>query len=709
MAASHPVARLAAASFHLPVNPNTGARVAHYERAAPLNSVAAAASEDEDDDQVVRPERLAADLNTNYSGVADHMNYEDFVNFSDVYHSNQEYFRKLEELKAAHIETMAKLEKMYHNKLNLKEVQPVVVRENVPSVSSRSVSEKNYCHPVSLVASVSEPDLGCSSSCTSSEEELPNLEKDYPGKTRAMSYARELINNMWTSFRVQDYIRGEDADFPAVGKPKRKPKEWVPRITVPEPFQMMIREQKRKETLKSKSDIEMVQTLLKKEEEEKEFKTTFRANPVPESVFLPLYHDLIKQNEERKRNIKEKSKAALLASQKPFKFMAREEQKQVARDKQLRDYFKSKKKTYRFKARPVPRSIYGSMNSDKSKEEDRHKNFKVQLKAQESLQNSSPLPRKSAYKRFRSPRHPDLSVKLKYKPKARSQPPEFEDSAERYQAHSSEHRDSKLLTDFEQFDTRPSSSTINREKVLADIKADEEGLKEAPWSYLSPRRKSQVRSLNSKPRPCKCNPPTPTMASKRRGEAIRRSLEEKKMLEEERNRILTKQKERMKEMQKLLTTRAKAYDSHQSLAQMSKSRLTYLRKSEKERMRQYRQELEEREEKLKTRPLLFERVAQNNARLAAEKHYSNTLKALGISDEFVSKKGQSRKLLEHFTSQETPSFSEDEESLHEEGDTEERENEEENDSVDADSQDSCKEEAEAEEANGEEKPAEESH
>lgn len=34
------------------------------------------------------------------------------------------------------------------------------------------------------------------------------------------------------------------------------------------------------------------------------------------------------------------------------------------------------------------------------------------------------------------------------------------------------------------------------------------------------------------------------------------------------------------------------------------------RKSEKERMREYRQELEEREEKLKHRPLLFQRVAQ---------------------------------------------------------------------------------------------------
>lgn len=35
------------------------------------------------------------------------------MDLSDIYHSNEEYFRKLEELKAAHMETMAKLEKMY--------------------------------------------------------------------------------------------------------------------------------------------------------------------------------------------------------------------------------------------------------------------------------------------------------------------------------------------------------------------------------------------------------------------------------------------------------------------------------------------------------------------------------------------------------------------------------------------------------------------
>nr|XP_003734777.1 protein FAM161A isoform X1 [Callithrix jacchus] len=715
MAASHQAAKLAASSLQVPVNPITGARVAQYEREDPLQALTAATaiSEDEEEEKVAQPAGASADFNTNFSGVDEHAprSYKDFVNFSGIYHSNEEYFKKLEELKAAHIETMAKLEKMYQDKLNLKEVQPLVIREDSGSDSSRSVSEKNSYHPVSLMTSFSEPDFGQSSSLyvSSSEEELSNLEKKYPNKDRMMTYAKELINNMWTDFCVEDYIRSKDTGFQAAEKRKKR-KEWVPTITVPEPFQMMIREQKKKEeSMKSKSDIEMAHKLLKKQEEDLECKKKFRANPVPAFVFFPLYHDLIKQKEERRRSLKEKNKEALLASQKPFKFIAREEQKRAAQEKQLRDFFKSKKKTNRFKARPIPQSTYGSATKGKLKEEELYRNLRTQLRAQEHLQNSSSLPSRSACG-CRNPRCPEQAVKLKCKHKARCRTPDFEALPERYQKHLSEHESPKLLTVCKPFDLHASPhASTKREKILADIKADEENLKETRWPYLSPRHKSPVRCTGVKPVPYTCNPPVPTVSSRKREQAIRRSLEEKKILEEERNRILTKQKQRMKELQKLLTTRAKAYDSHQSLAQISKCKVKYLRKSEKERMREYRQELEEREEKLKKRPLLFERVAQKNARMAAEKHYSVTLKALGISDEFVSKKGQSRKVLEYFNNQEMKSVTEDKESFNEEEKIEERENGEENYFIDTNSQDSYKEKGEADEESGEEKSVEESH
>ena len=54
------------------------------------------------------------------------------------------------------------------------------------------------------MTSISEPDLSQSSSLivSSSEEELPNLEKKYSEKSGMMTYAKELINNMWTNFSV---------------------------------------------------------------------------------------------------------------------------------------------------------------------------------------------------------------------------------------------------------------------------------------------------------------------------------------------------------------------------------------------------------------------------------------------------------------------------------------------------------------------------
>nr|KAF6307868.1 FAM161 centrosomal protein A [Myotis myotis] len=518
------------------------------------------------------------------------------------------------------------------------------------------VSEKNY-HPISLITSLSEPDLGHSSSLivSSSEDELPNLEKDYPEKSRMMTYAKELINNMWTNFSVKDYIQCEGADFPAIKKTGKKAKEWVPKITVPEPFQMMIREQKKKEeNMKYKSDIEMVHKLLKKQEDS-ECKKKFRANPVPEFVFSPLYHDIVKENEERRRIMKEKNKEALLASQKPFKFIAREEQKRAIREKQLRDFIKSKKKTNRFKARPIPRSTYGSTTNNRLKEEELFRNIKTQLRAQELLLNSSPPPYSPPHRSFaaRKPKAPRQAEQLKYKCKSRSPIADFGEPPERYQKHLPEQKSPKILLVYKPSDLHAAShASTKREKNLADNKAEEENLKEAHWAYQSLRHKSPGRSPNAKRVPYNCSPPMPTVSSRGREQATR--------------------------------------------------------KSEKERMREYRRELEEIEEKLKHRPLLFQRVAQKNARMAAEKHYSNTLKALGISDEFVSKKGQSGKIFESFSNQEMKSFTEEKESFNEEENIEERENGEENYFTETNSRDSCKEnEAEAEEESGEEKSVEE--
>ncbi|XP_013208953.2 protein FAM161A isoform X2 [Microtus ochrogaster] len=638
MASPHRAARLAAASLHLPVNTTTtGVRVVQYERQDPLESLVAealAAAMEEELKTGMRQERASA--GSHRSPVENEgVTFQDIMNFSDIYRSNEEYFRKLKELKAAHVETMAKLEKMYQDKLNIKDIRPVVIREDSSSVSSSSASEQNCAHPVMLVTSISEPQIGRSPSLsTTSDEDLPSLERETPRESRMAAYARELINNMWVGFSIEDYIQC-DSDVQRAKKTRKKPKSWVPTITVPVPFQMTVREQKRREEMqKARSGLESRQKLPKRDddEDEAECKKKFRANPVPSCLLLPLYGDLVRQGEERRRTARERSKAELLSSQKPFKFIAREEQKQALREKQLRDLFKSKRKTKRFKARPVPHSIYRAAANDKSKEEELGRNARTQSRDRELLPNSPGRCRPAC----RHLRDPQSTEKLRGRHRCRCLSPDDGDLPEKHpKAPFSEHSFQKRSTLRKQRGLHESPcDSAKRQKVLADVGSDEENQKETCWLYLSPRQKSPVMGACAKPRPCQRNPPMSTQTSRGREQAIR--------------------------------------------------------KSEKARMKEYWQELEERDKKLQMRPLLFERVAQRNARMAAEKRYANTLKALGLSEEFVSEKGRGGKVSEDFTRQELRSRTSDKESSCEE----ERENEDGNYLSDANSQDSCQENTE---------------
>lgn len=546
------------------------------------------------------------------------------MNFSDIYHSDEEYFRKLKDLKAVHEETMSKLEKMYQDKLNIKDIQAGFIRDGISDSSSSSASEKSCSHPALSVTSLSEPDLdGSSSLSTTTDEGLPDLEEKTPGESSAMVHAQELINNMWNDFSVEDYIQ-YDSDSRTAKKKRKKAKSLTPKITVPVPFEMTVREQNRREkALSARSDLET--KLLKRDEDDAECKKKFRANPVPSCVLLPLYEDLVKQSEERRKKARERNRAALLASLKPFKFIAREEQKQAVREKKLRDLFRAKRKTNQFKAKPVPRFIYRPAASDKPKEEELYGDSRMLPKVRDLLQNS-PWPSRSACRRFRDPRSP-----AKPRGKHRRRCLRRDGDLEKWKEPFSEYSFLKCPMLCEECCLHESPcDSDKRQKLLADIRADEEILRETRRPGRSPRRKSPGRSSNPKPRPHECSPPMPTASSRGREQAIRRS--------------------------------------------------------EKARMREYWQELEEQEEKLQKRPMLFERVTQRNARMAAERCYSNTLKALGLLEEFVSEKGQSGKVSEDFTRQELRSCTLEKESSY----GEERENEEENYLTDISSQDSCK-------------------
>ncbi|XP_061220807.1 protein FAM161A isoform X2 [Neopsephotus bourkii] len=511
-----------------------------------------------------------------------------------MHHSNQEYYLKLEELKNAHLETMAKLESMYRNKLHLKREQPLGTKNAAAGMCCRPTWEKSSYQPLHLHKSFSDSDLSDPLSLSVSEGSDRAFEENR-SETPSSALAKQRIETMWDGFSVEDYIPRTKPSSPAYRTRQKKEKAWSPKVTVPKPFQMTIREARKKEqNIKSRSLVEMENNLLKKQlEEEAECQKQFRANPVPAAVFLPLYHEIVQRNEERRRSVKERSKLQLLACQKPFKFIEREKQRNEMRKMQLRDLSAPGKKTGLFKAKPVPRCVYSPAVNDRLKEEELYREIRIRMRAEELLRNSSLPNSRLALKDTSKKKKPKCSEpkQTEHKPRIKSSVPDFELLHQRFQQRLLQQKQVKHLTVCEPFGLRTPYIPSNKGKILKDIEEDEEKLKETRWPYVSPRRKPQMRHSRVNSHLGGAKSPKITESTRRRIHAIRNY--------------------------------------------------------EKQRMQEYLQELQEMEERVKQRPLLFERVTQKNARIAAEKRYSNRLRALGICPEFVSRKGQGTKLLQY--------------------------------------------------------------
>ncbi|NXW80142.1 F161A protein, partial [Hirundo rustica] len=465
----------------------------------------------------------------------------------------------------------------------------------------RPTWDKSSYQPLNLHKSFSDSDLSDplgSSVSDASDEEL--VFEGNGSETGSSSFAKQQIEKMWDGFSLEDYISRAGHSLPgspACRKVRKKQKAWTPRITVPKPFQMTIREAQRKEqNIKSKSQTELENHLLKKQlEEEAECQKKFRANPVPAAVFLPLYHDIVQRNEERRRSVRERSKLKLLASQKPFKFIERERQRNETRKMLLKDIPPPENKTKAFRAKPVPKSVYSPDFNDRLKKEELYREIRIRMRAEELLRNSSvPNSRLASKGTNKKKKHKSTEPKQsEHKSKIKSSVPDFELLHEKFQKRLLQQKKVKHLTVCEPFDLWTSYIPSKKDKILKDIQEDEEKLKETRWPFASPRRKPQL------------------------GQAGASS-------------------------QLLGGAKSKSPKSTES----TRRRLEALRNNEKQRRQEYLQELQEMEERVKEMPLLFERVTQKNARIAAEKYYSNRLRALGICPELVSKKGGAAKSLQ---------------------------------------------------------------
>lgn len=125
-----------------------------------------------------------------------------------------------------------------------------------------------------------------------------------------------------------------------------------PKVTVPKPFQMMLREEERKRhKVRTRSEVELENALLRRELEELlECQKKFRASPAPAHTHLALY-DVISQRSSRR------NQGSPAASAQPFTFLERERRKREVKILAELGRPGAKEERRVFKARPIPRSV----------------------------------------------------------------------------------------------------------------------------------------------------------------------------------------------------------------------------------------------------------------------------------------------------------------------------------------------------------------
>ncbi|XP_029671306.1 protein FAM161A [Formica exsecta] len=205
-------------------------------------------------------------------------------------------------------------------------------------------------------------------------------------------------NKSWSTWSGSKSDNSVDSDgedsIETKSLPPNSSKEWHP--TLPKPFSFTLREEAEKYMTEMEATERMNQDNAKKSPSKKR-----RVRPIPITSKIPLYDKLMAEKEERSRIVREESALNLLSQVRPFKLECdRRAWRSLARSSpELRS---SKSSSSRFKAKPVPRNLFGTEVYDRMLEDEYYRQLKKRVRAAELLKSSSLPPSMARRERVKS-------------------------------------------------------------------------------------------------------------------------------------------------------------------------------------------------------------------------------------------------------------------------------------------------------------------
>ncbi len=377
------------------------------------------------------------------------------------------------------------------------------------------------------------------------------------------------VGKMWDNFSVDDYDDLKEKEDDST----RKSLKWEPRITIPQPFSMTIREAT---TPKKKSRTRMMverEAIEREAAEEAELGKQFRAIPIPASTFLPLYELMNAKNEQKREHSKRLNESVLQSSQKPFTFTERDEeriQQKSEYQKQNEELEKDKMLRERdFKARPIPERLFDPEVDEMIQEQEEYRKIRKKMRAEELCKKSricgSAKMRESWDKyRTRGAHRQEKKVEsanqYSFHPKISHKIPDYDRAFFRLQQELVIRKNSKPATSTEPFHLHTEEISSKRAKSI-----EGRTIKENPKPMVpckSPRKSSQAVY------------PTQTTETSR----VRRSLTEQKLAEIYQKAIMEEDERRMKrekekELHKMVIRKSMDQDPTSWIRENSKKKL----------------------------------------------------------------------------------------------------------------------------------------
>lgn len=313
--------------------------------------------------------------------------------------NSDEFYKKLVELKNEQKKTLQFMEELYNHKQIIKEeiLKSETNLKDLKSTSYPLERDDNYKFNINTISAYEQRPY------KQIEQEIKNLSKQeafftkveskppIPQKTSTVTFQNTVsvarpnqydtkvyesisddlkkIEKIWDEFKFEDKnenkksfdfnqkfekrITKSNRQLTSSKRPSSVQVEWAPRVTIPEPFSMTIREQIKSDK-KKKLSREMQDERDKRIEAElRECNKKFRAAPVPAHVMVPLYEKLKQEEEMRKFKLKKMSQEYMDKVSKPFNLTDYKKKESVARERR-HSFSEGQSESFEFNAQPLP-------------------------------------------------------------------------------------------------------------------------------------------------------------------------------------------------------------------------------------------------------------------------------------------------------------------------------------------------------------------